>query len=65
MTHLHSFMVTGGLWETNLPEMLPLEPQGSGSPSTRSWKAFYARPQTYDVKHHAKSCFQYAISALR
>ena len=45
--------------------MLPLEPQDSGSPSRRSWKAFYARTQTYDVKHHAESYFQYAISALR
>ena len=45
-THLRSFMVIGGLWETNLVERLSLELQNFGSPSTRGWKAFHARPPT-------------------
>lgn len=65
MTSMSSFIVAGHLWNDHLDETSSLDSAYSGSPSSREWKALYARPFMDWDNEHIESAFQNAVSALQ
>lgn len=65
MSNMSSFVVTGELWNNHLNETTSLDSAYSGCPSSRKWKALYARPLRDWDNEHMESAFQNAACALR
>jgi len=64
-SNMNSFIVTGRLWRKHLRETSSLDPAYSGCPSTRRWKALYARPTLPSDNEQIELAFRTAACALQ